>query len=83
MKNREAIEILKTKTCYECSYGCDSASTCECHTCDYRNASIKAIQALKVVETLNTLIEQGKVSSVTTDQLKQVLHEFMKGGDED
>lgn len=39
---------------------------------------IKSIQALKVVETLYTLIKQGKVSSVTTDQLKQVLDEYMR-----
>ena len=40
------------------------------------------IQALKVVDTLYTLIEQGKVTSVSTEQLNQVLDEFMKGGDE-
>lgn len=43
---------------------------------------IKSIQALKVVDTLSTLIEQGKVASVSTEQIKQVLDEFM-GGDEE
>lgn len=50
---------------------------------DQYKALLKGIQALKVVETLSILIEQGKVSSVTTDQLKQVLDEYMKGGDEE
>lgn len=77
MNNREAILELLAKTCYDCPYGCDSASTGEFLVCDYRNASIQAIQALKVVDTLSTLIEQGKVSSVTTDQLKQVLDEYI------
>ena len=42
---------------------------------------IKSIQALKVAETINILIEQEKVYDVTTDQLKQVLDEFMKEGE--
>ena len=47
----------------------------------YATALDMGINALKVVETINTLVEQGKVSSVTIDQLKQLLNEYM-GGDE-
>lgn len=52
MTNEEAIEILQNKSCYECSFGCNSAITCECEKCDYRIASIVAIEALNTHDEL-------------------------------
>ena len=48
----------------------------------YATALDMGIRALSVVETLSLLIERGKITCVTIDQLKQVLDEFMKEGDE-
>ena len=48
----------------------------------YATALDMGIRALSVVETLSLLIERGKITCVTTDQLKQVIDEYM-GGDEE
>lgn len=47
MSKEEAIKTLQTRSCYECSYGCDSADSCENEDCYLREATLMAIEALK------------------------------------
>lgn len=50
MTNKEAIHALKTRTCYECSYGCESPVLCSCFDCDLKKATILATEALERAE---------------------------------
>ena len=43
----EAIKTLKEETCYECSYGCDSAYSCEHEYCVLRIATRIAVDCMK------------------------------------
>lgn len=52
MTEHEAIEILKTESCYECSYGCDSPVTCTCESCAIKDAVNIAIKALEEFRAL-------------------------------
>ena len=47
MSKEEAIKTLQTRSCYECSYGCDSADSCENEDCYLREATLMAIEALE------------------------------------
>lgn len=47
MTLEEALEIIETNSCYECSFGCISAYTCECETCNYKQAVNIAVNELK------------------------------------
>ena len=54
----EVINELETDTCYECAYGCiGGAVSCEAE-CDHKDAVIKAIEYLKVLQTLNNKMVQ-------------------------
>ena len=50
MTREEAINVLKTDSCYECSWGCDSPVSCHCSGCDLAEATRIAIESLKVFE---------------------------------
>lgn len=43
----EAIEVLKTESCYECSYGCESPYSCAVANCPLRDAVIMAIECME------------------------------------
>lgn len=47
MTNKEAINVLKTRSCYECSWGCDSPVSCHCGGCDLAEATRIAIESLE------------------------------------
>lgn len=79
MSNKEAIRIL-AKWLKDATKDCtgDMLGYVDGWFTGYDiDAFVQAIQALKVVDTLSTLIEQGKVESVSREQLKQVLDEYM------
>lgn len=50
MTREEAINVLKTDSCYECSWGCDSPGSCHCGGCDLAEATRIAIESLEVFE---------------------------------
>ena len=50
MTREEAINVLKTDSCYECSWGCDSPVSCHCGGCDLAEATRIAIESLEVFE---------------------------------
>lgn len=72
MTREEAIDVLKTETCYECTYGCMSTADCENEKCPFRKAVLMAIKALEqepcadaisrvdVLEQINCWIESGE-----------------------
>lgn len=47
MEENKAIEVLKSDTCYECSYGCDSPYNCESERCEVKSATRMAVSALE------------------------------------
>lgn len=47
MSKQEAIEILQTDNCYECSHGAYSMTDCNNGQCPIRVATRIAIEALK------------------------------------
>ncbi len=47
MTREEAINVLKTRSCYECSWGCDSPVSCHCGGCDLAEATRIAIESLE------------------------------------
>ena len=47
MKREEAINVLKTRSCYECTWGCDSPVSCHCGGCDLAEATSIAIESLE------------------------------------
>ncbi len=53
MTNKEAIYALKTRTCYECSYGCESPILCSCFDCDLKKSTILATEALERAEWIS------------------------------
>ena len=68
MTNKEALYALKTRTCYECSYGCESPVLCSCPDCDLKESTILATEALERAEWIpvtERLPEDGKVVLVT------------------
>lgn len=46
MTREEAINVLKTDSCYECSWGCNSPASCHCSGCDLAEATRIAIESL-------------------------------------
>ena len=50
MNEQEAIDILKTDSCYECSYGANSSVDCCYTSCRVCKASKEAIKALEEVQ---------------------------------
>lgn len=46
MTRGEAINVLKTRSCYECTWGCDSPVSCHCGGCDLAEATMIAIESL-------------------------------------
>lgn len=46
MNKEQAIEILKTDSCYECTYGCRSPITCGAEICPLKQATQVAIDSL-------------------------------------
>lgn len=47
MTNEEAITYLMNNSCYECSYGCESAYKCHVTSCAFKNAIKESIAALE------------------------------------
>lgn len=47
MTYEEAIITLKTESCTDCSYGCDSPINCTCEGCKLKTAAGIAIEALE------------------------------------
>ena len=47
MTKEEAINVLKTRSCYECSWGCYSPVSCSCGSCDLTEAAEIAIESLE------------------------------------
>lgn len=47
MTNKQLINTLKSCSCYECSYGCDSPLYCTCPECEYKDAHITIINKLE------------------------------------
>ena len=43
----EAIEVLKTESCYECAYGCKSPYSCAVANCPLKDAVITAIKCME------------------------------------
>ena len=72
MTNKEAIYALKTRTCYECSYGCESPVLCSCPDCDLKESTILATEALERAEWIpasERLPEDGRMVLVTRKSL--------------
>lgn len=46
MNYEEAINVLSSKSCYACSYGCQSPATCDCEKCELKDAIKQATAAL-------------------------------------
>lgn len=47
MTYEEAIITLKTESCTDCSYGCDSPINCTCEGCKLKTAAGIAIEAIE------------------------------------
>lgn len=47
MTKEEAVNVLKTRSCYECSCGCYSPVSCSCGGCDLTEATEIAIELLE------------------------------------
>ena len=50
MSIEDALNVIKTESCYECSFGCDSAYQCNNAGCPLREAVHVAVEALERVE---------------------------------
>lgn len=76
MTRGEAINVLKTRSCYECSWGCDSPVSCHCGGCDLAEATRVAIESLETfgwIPVTERLPEKGGWYLVTwEDQFKTV-----------
>ena len=68
MTENEAIKKLKEDTCYECTYGCDSAATCSAEPCTYKSAVKMAIQALEDIQAYRELGTMEKILKVLNNQ---------------
>lgn len=55
MTENEAIKRLEEDSCYECSYGCESAELCGLEDCGLKNATKMAIKALEDIQAYRTL----------------------------
>ena len=47
MTREEAIRTLEEESCYECTWGCESPTKCNCPECNLKSAVKVAIEALK------------------------------------
>lgn len=47
MTYEEAIKVLSAESCYECSYGCNSPTTCGNPYCIVKEATVLAIASLE------------------------------------
>lgn len=55
MTREEAISTLESKSCYECSWGCESPVKCDCPKCNLKSAVNMGIEALKETERNPTI----------------------------
>ena len=77
MTREEAINVLKTDSCYECSWGCDSPVSCHCGGCDLAEATRIAIESLEVFEWVpvtERLPEDEEMKLVTCRTKKGILN---------
>lgn len=47
-KIKDAINTLKTESCYECTYGCESPFSCESEFCKLKEAVMLAVKHLEM-----------------------------------
>lgn len=55
----EAIRILESESCYECTWGCESPAKCNCPKCDLKSAVKVAIEALEEQRPHGEWVEVG------------------------
>ena len=75
MTREEAINVLKTRSCYECSWGCDSPVSCHCGGCDLTEATEMAIEALEAqgwIPTKERLPDESGWYIVTWEDMSKI-----------
>ena len=78
MNKEQAIEILKTDSCYECTYGCRSPITCGAEICPLKQATQVAIDSLdnEWVDVRDRLPNKEDWYLTTHEHGEVILHYF-------
>lgn len=77
MTREEAINVLKTDSCYECSWGCDSPGSCHCGGCDLAEATRIAIESLEVFEWVPVT---ERLPKITEHHVSEVVICYLSNG---